>query len=512
MTNEELFQRNSAGRRALGYEVATRATDPLFYSTLEYLPNPDRVLRKLGRSQEVFEDIYGDAHVLGDLRSIRSALLSWKWRLRAGGDDPASVRALELADRVMAARPAPGMQWSDVIWAMGGAVFRGYAVHEVVWARNGNELVPVKVVDRPQRRFTFGSLDNELRLLTRAAPLSGEPVGERKWLVTRHMASFDNPYGVAVFSACFWPYIFKHSGVKYFTKFSEKFGIPWAIGKYPLGTPTETISALADSLAAMVEDAVAAIPNDSSVELLTASTGASTLPQERLVELCNREMSKALTSQTLASDLTSTGARAASETHRERETTVNESDRAIIEYSMNELLTWLAELNVANATPPRFEFYDEAETQKETVEALLGARGLVPLSKREVYARLQLSPPETADDEIPAQRTVSAPPPSSTGPAFSKCQHCGDAHDFAVSDDDPITKLVAAGAAMADDAIAAMPGPALDLLKEVEASGGGLEDFRARLPELWTAIDETRMGELTQLALMAGYLQGMSDP
>lgn len=511
MTNEELYKVTVAGRRKLGLEIATRATDPLFYSALEYLPNPDRVLRKLGRAQEVYEDIYGDAHVLGELRSIRSALLSWSWRLQAGAEDSASLRVLELAERVMRTQPAPGMQWSDVIWAMGGAVFRGYAVHEVVWGYNGNELIPVKVVERPQRRFTFGTADNELRLLTRENMLEGDPVDARKFLVTRHMHSFDNPYGVAVFSACFWPYVFKHSGVKYFAKFSERFGIPWAIGKYPLGTKSEDVTALADALATMVEDAVAAIPNDSSVELMTVNTGMASLPQERLVALCNREMSKALTSQTLASELTDAGARAASETHRERETSVNESDRAIIEYSMNELLCWLTELNVAGAVPPKFEFYDEAETQKEAVDALTGARSLVPLSKREVYARLQLTPPEDAADTIPVTSAPAAKPAVPPGPSFSRCPKCGDAHDFAATHEDPVSKLVTAAAAMAGEALAAMPAPAMALLQEIEAAGGTLEDFQARLPELWTAIDETRVGELTQLALMTGYLQGMSE-
>lgn len=507
MNNQDLYRMNSEGRRTLGAEIATRSTDPLFYSSLEFLPNPDRVLRKLGKSQEVYEDIYGDAHVLGELRSIRSALLSWSWRLHPGADDPASLRALELCERVMHTQPAPGMQWSDVIWCMGGAVFRGFSVHEVVWAREGNELVPTKVVDRPQRRFTFGSADNELRLLTRANQLSGEPLGDLKWLVTRHMHSFDNPFGVAVFSACFWPYVFKHTGTKYFAKFAERFGIPWALGKYPIGTPAESINALADALAAMVEDAVAAIPNDASVELLTPSTGMAALPQERMIALCNREMSKALISQTLASELGDAGSFAASQTHRERETTVNKSDRAIIEYSMNELLLWLTMLNVAGATPPRFEFYQEAAAQTDQAEALLKARQLVPLSRKEVYDRLQLTPPADEADTIAvsaAQATQNGPPAQ-----FSHCPHCHSGHDFAAGDDDPITKLIAAAATMADDAIAAMPEPARQLLDEIEAAGGTLQDFQARLPELWAGIDETRLGELTQLALMTGYLQGM---
>ena len=495
----------STSRRVLANEIATRTTDPHFFAGLQVLPNPDRVLRKLGKDQQVYDDIFGDAHVLGDLRSVRSALLGFEWRLMPGSDDPASTRALELCERVMAMPPAPAMQWSDVIWAMGCAVFRGYAVHEIVWQREGNEIVPVKVVDRPQRRFKFG-IENELRLITRDHMVDGIPLGDKKWLLTRHMASFDNPYGVAVFSACFWPYIFKHAGVKYLAKFCEKYGIPWAIGKYPAGTPDIEQKALADRLAEMVEDGVAAIPDTGEVELLEHKQSGQ-LVHERLINLCNRELSKALTSQTLSGDLTDVGARAASDTHREREISVNQSDRAIIEYSINQLLQWITELNVANATSPTFQFFEEASANTDMVEMLAGAREIVPLSRQEVYDRLQLSEPEDEADTIGTDVPRGSFPP----PEFSKCPHCGAAHDFAQADDDPISAFVAAAATMADDAMQLLPEPAQKLLEEIERSGGTLTDFQARLPELWPAIDETRVGELTELVVMTGFLQGMDE-
>lgn len=337
--------------------------------------------------------------------------------------------------------------------------------------------------------------------------VEGVPLGDMKWLLTRHMASFDNPYGVAVFSACFWPYVFKHSGVKFFAKFCEKYGIPWAIGKYPAGTPDHEQNELANKLAQMVEDGVAAIPEDGSVELLEHRQSGQ-LVHERLVNLCNRELSKAITSQTLATDLTDVGARAASQTHREREISVNQSDRAIIEHSMNQLLQWTTELNVANAMPPTFQFFEEASANIEMVEMLSGARDIVPLSKKEVYDRLQLSEPEDDDDTLDTNvpRGSSVPPTE-----FSRCPHCGSPHDFAQADDDPISAFVAAAATMADDAMQLLPEPARQLLEEIEESGGTLADFQERLSELWPAIDETRVGELTELVVMTGFLQGMDE-
>lgn len=388
------------GRRALANEIATRSTDPNFFSSLTYLPNPDVILRKLGRADDVYDGIVMDAHVIGELRSVRAGMLEYEWRLQAGGDSPADLRALELAEKVFAQRPQPGMRWSDVIWNMAQAVFRGYAVHEVVWARADRVLLPVKVLDRPQRRFVF-SADNELRLRTRTNQVDGEQLGDYKWLLTRHMPSNDNPYGVALLSSAFWPFTFKHSGFRYFVKFSEKYGIPWAIGRYPEGTPKDQQDALTDALASMIEDAVAAIPDTGKVELLSTSISGE-LVHERLINTCNREMSKALTSQTLATEIQGDGSRAASETHRERETAVNESDRQIICDTFNELLRWITSLNVQGANPPTFEFYEEAEARSDWVEVFAKARDFVPIPVRFAHERLQIPEPEEGEPVLPA--------------------------------------------------------------------------------------------------------------
>lgn len=409
--------RNRFDINAITRELATPATDPYMARYIGALPNPDRVLRKLGKTHDVFADFYGDAHILGELRSVRSGLLAYNWRVAPGAQDPASMLAYEMAQVLFRGKPAAGLQWSDLIWSMGCAAFHGYAITEVVWERAGNYLVPVKVTDRPQRRFAFDAETNVLRLLSQTNPLHGDPVMDYKFIITRHMASATSPYGVALFSACFWPYVFKRSGFKYFAKFAERYGTPWAIGKYPIGTPKAQVDELADALARMVEDAVAAVPNDGAVELLSPSTGRSELAQERLIAMCNRELSKALTSQTLATELPGAGSHAAAKTHRERETTVNASDRGMIQDSLNLLLQWMTRLNFSNAQPPRFEFYEESAAAGAMAEFLTQAGSMVPLSKREVYARLKMNPPRDDADTIPASGASASA--SASGASFS---------------------------------------------------------------------------------------------
>lgn len=507
--NQNDLNKTKTGKRDLTREVATRDTDPKFYGTLNFLPNPDPILRKLGKTQEVFDAVKMDAHVVGELRAVRSGLLSYEYRLQPGGEDPASMRAFDLCEAYMAERPAPGMSWRDVIWNKAQAVFRGFAVHEVVWQRFGNELMPAKIMDRPQRRFVFDN-NNELRLLTRKQLLIGEELGPRKWLVTRHMPECDNPYGIALFSSCFWPYTFKHGGFKFFHKFCEKYGLPWAVGKYPRGTSNDDINAFAESLQAMVEDAVAAIPDDGTVELLTSSSSGQ-LPQERLIDLCNREMSKALTSQTLATEIQGNGSRAASETHRDREEGVSESDRETISDTFNELFQWITDLNVPNALPPTFEFYEEAEARESWVSVLDKARAFMHVPVEFAHSVTQIPQPEDGEETLPQTGTQPAHPIGETA-NFSRCPGCGEIHDFKSAAETEIDKLTDKAAKAADKVIEEnIINVVSDLLAEFERDGKTLEDFQTELVRLFPRMNDQRLGELTTLALMQSYTNGFED-
>jgi len=491
-----------ASKGTLKSEIATRTSDPNFYAGLSFLPNPDEVLRKMGKAQEVFEAIVLDSHVIGELRSVRSAFLGFEYRLSPGGDSAADIHALELCQKILQDKPAHGMQWSDTIWNMAQGVFRGYKVHEVVWKKEGQFLVPDMVVDRPNRRFVF-SPDNELRLLTQTNQTDGITLGDKKWLLTRHMHSYENPYGVALFSACFWPYIFKHNGFKYFMKFCEKYGIPWAIGKYPQGTPIDEQNALADQLADMVEDGVAAIPDNGSVELLEHSTSGE-LVHERLINVCNKEISKALTSQTLATDIQGAGSRAASETHREREQSVNESDRKIICDTFNQLFAWVTELNFAGAMPPKFEFFEEAEARKDWTEVFDIGRNYINIPAAFAHDRLQIPMPQDNEDVLPQGNSTTMP----NAAQFNKCPNCGGGHDFSKHNaSDTSGQLAEKAADRADKLIAGLTKPIKDLL----ANSKTLQEFRNGLEFIAPDMDEKELAEMNSLAFLTGLLDGMNE-
>lgn len=409
-------------RLPTGVQMAGRTSDPRFFAALSMLPNPDPILRKAGKSDEVFDAIQADSHVIGELRAIRAGLLRFKHQLVKGGDDPKSVRAYELCLSLFnrPAAPArdgvPAMSWPDTVWNMGMCAFRGFAAHEVEWERSGNELMPSAILDRPTRRFVFGSL-NDLRIVTKDQPLIGVPPAfDKQFLITRHMPTYDNPYGVALFSSCFWPYMFKHAGFRWFVKFCERYALPVPIGEYEPGTGDAQIEELEEALQNLIESAFAAIPAGNTIKLLESAGTAAALPQQQLVHEANREMSKALCSQTLATEQNSTGARAAAETARDREEAVSESDRELIAYTLDQLCTWITEVNVGpDAKPPINEFGREQPGGKERAETYqIFTQTAGGASRKAMAADLNIALADPADVEDVVAR--SAAPPTGFSP------------------------------------------------------------------------------------------------
>lgn len=401
-------------------ELAGRSTDPRFYSSLALLPNPDPILRKAGKSEDVYDAIQSDAHVIGELRAIKADLQRFQHVLTPGGGRRVDRRAFELCQQVIARAPAPLTTWPDVFWNIAQSTFRGLSAQEIVWKQDGGIWLPEAILDRPKRRFSFSG-EGELRLLTRNAPVFGEPMEPMYWLIDRHMPSYDNPYGVALLSSCFWPYTFKHAGMRWFVKFCERFGIPFPVGKYPTGSDPKVIDALSDALEELVEAGFAAIEEGGSIDLMESGKGGGggKLAQHQLVDVCNAEMSKALTSQTLATEQTGPGgARAASETHAERGSGVNDGDRERIAFTLDRLWAEITRINVGpDAMPPTSNFIGDASAKKGRAEVYQIFTNLGGNPSRKAMAEdLSITLADLAD---PADQ-LQAQPPKPTPPATDR--------------------------------------------------------------------------------------------
>jgi phage gp29-like protein len=371
------------------------------------------------------------------------------------------------------------------------APFYGMSPIEVIWNAENHKWLPDKIVGKPPEWFMFDP-ENNLRFKSLTDMIEGEEIPEYKFLLPRHHASYQNPYGERVLSRCFWPVTFKKGGFKFWSIFTEKFGMPWIIGKVPRSTNDTERSSLLTNLTSMVQDAVAVINDDESVDITEASgKKASADIYDKLIEAANKEVSKAILGQTATTEGTP-GKLGDEHAQIETKEDIVDSDKQMVCSAWNLLFRWITELNSAGANPPEFVFYEEEDIRKTRSErdTELSNQG-VRFTKFYYQRAYNL---QEKDFEIQA-----SPPASPGKPAALKFVE-GDADIHASAD--ALTKKTLADASM-DDLIE----PAKKLLNQVNS----LEEFRDGLFELSENMDESSMGDFIERALILAELSGRFD-
>lgn len=339
---------------SLSGEIATRKRSIDFYGLGMYLPNPDPVLKKQGKDITVYKELLSDGHLGGCLSSRKAGVRALEWEIDRG---KAKSRQAKLIEDVFASLDMLGIM-NEIL----DAVFFGYQPLEVIWERVGGNVLPKAVVGKPPEWFVFDD-ENALRFRTRDNYIYGEAVPERKFLVPRNNATYQNPYGFPEASRCFWPVTFKRGGLKFWVVFTEKFGMPWVVGKHPRGTDPSDTADLAEKLEAMVQDAVAVIPDDSSVEFVSATgKGAGSADiYAKLLEFCKTEVAIALLGQNLSTEVKG-GSYAAAESHMTVRQDIVNGDKRLVESVFNTLISWIYDLNFGPSnTRPVFSMWEEED-------------------------------------------------------------------------------------------------------------------------------------------------------
>lgn len=346
----------------LANQIATRANSPNFSASFGALPNPDPVLKAMGKDISVYRDLRSDAQIGGNIRRRKGAVKSLEWSIEIDSEKSNSQTALtnNIKD-IFASLPI-----NKIISEILDATLYGYQPLEVQWAKVGNLIIPTEIVGKPPEWFSF-DFENRLRLKSKT-DTNGELLPERKFLLARQEPSFDNPYGVPDLAMCFWPTTFKKGGLKFWVTFAEKYGSPWVIGKLPRTNLKEDYDELSEQLVAMIQDAVAVLPDDSSVEIKGAVDKASSAEvYERLLMFCRSEVNYALLGQNQTSEATSNKASATAGLEVTKD--IRNSDKALVEEVFNTLIRWIVEINFnADGQLPQFNMWEQEEVDKIMAE------------------------------------------------------------------------------------------------------------------------------------------------
>ena len=336
--------------------IASRANAIDYWSFMHYLPNPDPVLKKMGKDISAYREILSDSHVGGCVRRRKAAIKGLEWRITPTGNEKTDEILTALFDR---------LPMSHIISQILDATLFGYQALEVMWESENGLLLPTAIVGKPQEWFVFDE-ENQLMLRTKDNR-NGDLVPEKKFLLATQQADFLNPYGRADLAMCFWAATFKKGGFKFWLEFMEKYGSPWLVGKHPRQAQIHEIDELLDSMEKMLGTAVASIPEDSSIDLKeSASKGASSQVFDDFLRYCKSEIAIALLGQNQTTEAEANRASATAGLEVTRD--IRNDDASLVEGVFNQLLAWICELNFSVDTVPTFELFEQESIDKLQAE------------------------------------------------------------------------------------------------------------------------------------------------
>ena len=327
-------------------ELVTREQVLTFQRFIGILPNPDKVIQQNGGVSKIFPELKNDPHIWSCMQSRKAGVLSQDWDIfdrDANSDISQFIRKI--------------FQKLDVFNLMNNileSVFTGMQVLEIIWEYDDNgNYIPKDIIPKPLEWFYYDE-QNNLKFRKRDS-LKGDFLPENKFLIPRNLPTYSNPYGESLLAKCYWPATIKNVGFRFWMNFLEKYGLPIIIGQYTYSPTPEELQSLSDRLNELVESQTIATPNDINIDIRDIGQSKSVELYAQLIRMANAEISKALLSETLTTELEH-GSYAASATHFKVREDVILSDKILVESTLNILCDYITKLNFPKMQSPIFKF------------------------------------------------------------------------------------------------------------------------------------------------------------
>lgn len=370
-----------------------------FGNLFSLLPNPNLVIAQAGDKKVTFQNIMNDSHVTSCVQTRESGVKGYAYEVQS--KDKAIV---EFCNSVL-----KQIDISQFISNILDAIFWGYNVFEVTWwydfINDTDSIVPNRVMPKPIDWFIFDH--NNICRFVSNENTEGKILPPKKFIIVQHNANYLNPYGDPILSKCLWPVVFKKTDITFWLKFVEKFGMPHFVGKTDALEGSEEYEQFLEQLDKLVAEASAVISKDDDITAINGATSVNANLYKDLAEFCNTEISKAILSQTLTTEINGIGTYAAGKVHYDVLGSVIDADKKLVEKAVNQLLGWAVELNFPNAEAPNFIMFPKEDVDKPLAEVtdLLTKNGQIRFTKKFYVTRFGF-----AEDEFEIIETAPATP------------------------------------------------------------------------------------------------------
>jgi phage gp29-like protein len=398
------------------------------------------------------------------------------------------------------------------VFDMLDAIGKGISFVEIIWDTSEGDWNLGQLIWRDPRWFEFDRRDGTTPLLlgdydsagvgTVINSMGRNPLPAFKFITTVIRAKSGVPVRSGIARLATWHWMFKAYAQKDWAIFTQTFGQPVRVGKYPAGTTEADKDTLFRAVANIGGDCAAIIPESMLIEFVeAANVGAShTLYKERC-EFLDQQMSKAVLGQTATTDAVVGGLGSGKE-HRQVQEDIERADAKALEAILNrDLVRPGVQLQFGPQKKyPRLKIGRPEEANVE--QTVNGVVRLVPfgLQVEKSWMRDLLGVPEPAAGAELLTAPAATPmfgggfggPPALQSQAVRRTA-------------DDIAALAAEAEQLAQPAFNDIVGEIRTTLQ----SATSFDDVRARLKSLKLKPD--KMASALRLALVMAQLSGRAD-
>ena len=256
----------------------------------------------------------------------------------------------------------------DVVSQVLETYLYGLNVFEINYKEKDGFIYP-RLVQRDFRKFKF----NDAGEFVFNGSGSEQEIPPFKVIYALNRANFKKQYGDGLLKKLYFPVKMKNASLKFWFRFLERFGSPWAVAKTSFD-PDE----LANEVQAMLSGDSAVIDTEEELTLIQPS---SNVDFTKLPTYLDNQISKAILGANLTSDIKE-GSYAAAKTHNEIREDLAANDGKILEFVMNRAIAFFKEINSYKGEIEA-KIYDEdaPNAERASRDKTLFDMGFVPTAK-----------------------------------------------------------------------------------------------------------------------------------
>ena len=437
-----------------------------------------------------------DMHYVGVLGTRKRSVAQLDIQVDAAGEDAVSVQH---ADMVRAWLDRDELQ--DEIFNMLDAIGKGISFTEIVWDTSMGQWQPARLEWRDPRWFRFDRKDGATPLLR--TDEGDVPLPAFKFVT----ASIRAKSGLAIRSGiarlATWSWMFKAFTLRDWAIFTQTFGQPLRLGKYPSGATDGDKDTLFRAVANIAGDCAAIVPESMTIDFIEAANiGASHQLYKERADWLDQQVSKAVLGQTATTDAIA-GGHAVGQEHRQVQEDIETADAKALSAILNRDLVrpWIDLEFGPQKNYPRLRI---GRPKKEDIDQLTaGIVRLVPLGLdvEESWMRDKLGIPEPAAGAKLLTAPAAPASPFDFRPALNASQTPARVTARAIDD------LIAQGEQLAGPAI----GSLVAEIRDIIASATSLQQVQDELRKRKPGLSEQRLAGLMQQVRVIANLSGRRD-